>query len=148
MTRLNQKEDPPRPSKRLASEVTLNERATVRRTEPRRPVSRLRGDLDWAVMKGQEKQRRRRYETANGLARAIQRCLADEVVEARPPNTRFRLGKFLRRRGRNPPASLGPPSSRSFSTSLPPSIRRIGAGKPSLLACPGSHSCCMVSPLS
>jgi non-specific serine/threonine protein kinase/serine/threonine-protein kinase len=57
----------------------------------------VRGDLDWVVMKALEKDRSRRYETANGLARDIQRYLADEVVEARPPSTGYRLRKFLRR---------------------------------------------------
>ena len=57
----------------------------------------LRGELDWVVMKCLEKQRERRYETANGLARDIQRYLADEAVEARPPSAGYRLGKFLKR---------------------------------------------------
>src|SRR5260370_10098506 len=57
----------------------------------------LRGELDWVVMKCLEKQRDRRYETANGLARDIQRYLADEVVEARPPSAGYRLKKFVRR---------------------------------------------------
>ena len=57
----------------------------------------LRGELDWVVMKCLEKQRDRRYETANGLARDIQRYLADEPVEARPPSAGYRLGKFLKR---------------------------------------------------
>ena len=57
----------------------------------------LRGELDWVVMKCLEKHRDRRYETANGLARDIQRYLADEPVEARPPSAGYRLGKFLKR---------------------------------------------------
>ena len=55
----------------------------------------LRGELDWVVMKCLEKRRERRYETANGLARDVQRYLADEAVEARPPSAGYRLGKFL-----------------------------------------------------
>jgi formylglycine-generating enzyme required for sulfatase activity len=54
-------------------------------------------ELDWVVMKCLEKQRERRYETANGLARDIQRYLADEIVEARPPSAGYRLKKFVRR---------------------------------------------------
>jgi tetratricopeptide (TPR) repeat protein len=54
----------------------------------------LSGELDWVVMKALEKDRTRRYETANGLARDIQRYLANEVVEARPPSTAYRLRKF------------------------------------------------------
>jgi hypothetical protein len=55
----------------------------------------LRGELDWVVMKCLEKQRDRRYETANGLARDIQRYLADELVEARPPSASYRFRKFV-----------------------------------------------------
>ncbi len=65
--------------------------------EPRKLLALLRGELDWVVMKCLEKSRERRYETANGLARDIQRYLADEAVEARPPSTAYRLGKFLKR---------------------------------------------------
>jgi tetratricopeptide (TPR) repeat protein len=60
-------------------------------------MAMLRGELDWVVMKCLEKRRDRRYETANGLARDIQRYLADEPVEARPPSAGYRLGKFLKR---------------------------------------------------
>ena len=48
-------------------------------------------------MKALEKDRTRRYETANGLARTWSAYLADEVVEARPPSTGYRLKKFVRR---------------------------------------------------
>ena len=57
----------------------------------------MRGELDWIVMKALEKDRTRRYETANGLARDVQRYLADEPVEARPPSAGYRLKKFVRR---------------------------------------------------
>ena len=57
----------------------------------------IRGDLDWIVMKSLEKERSRRYETANGLARDIERFLADEPVEARPPSSLYRFRKFTRR---------------------------------------------------
>jgi hypothetical protein len=57
----------------------------------------MKGELDWLVMKALEKDRTRRYETANGLARDIQRYLADEVVEARPPSVGYRVSKFVRR---------------------------------------------------
>jgi tetratricopeptide (TPR) repeat protein len=100
MVRLIQEEDPPKPSRRLASpaaQARLAELAAARHTEPGRLVSLLRGDLDCVVMKCLEKQRDRRYESANGLARDIQRFLADEVVEARPPSRGYRIGKFLRR---------------------------------------------------
>ena len=57
----------------------------------------VRGDLDWIVMKALEKDRTRRYETANSLALDVQRYLADEPVEACPPSRRYRLRKFIRR---------------------------------------------------
>ena len=57
----------------------------------------MRGDLDWIVMKALEKDRTRRYETANGLARDIERYLHDEPVEARPPSAGYRFRKFARR---------------------------------------------------
>ncbi len=97
MVRIIQEEDPDKPSRRLASEATLTEVAAARHTEPGKLLSQLRGDLDCVVMKCLEKQRERRYASANGLARDIQRFLADEVVEARPPSTGYRMGKFLRR---------------------------------------------------
>ena len=57
----------------------------------------LRGELDLIVMKCLEKSRDRRYETAIALGRDIERYLADEPVEARPPSAGYRIGKFLRR---------------------------------------------------
>src|SRR5262249_41463352 len=57
----------------------------------------LRGELDWIVMKALEKDRTRRYETANALARDIQRYLADEPVEACPPSAGYKLRKFARK---------------------------------------------------
>ena len=57
----------------------------------------VRGELDWIVMKCLEKDRSRRYETANGFARDVQRYLADEAVEACPPSAGYRLQKFVRK---------------------------------------------------
>ena len=57
----------------------------------------VRGELDWIVMKALDKERSRRYETANGLARDVQRYLADETVEACPPSAGYRLRKFVRK---------------------------------------------------
>jgi tetratricopeptide (TPR) repeat protein len=71
--------------------------AANRGTEPGRLAKLVRGELDWIVMKALEKDRNRRYETANGFAMDVQRYLADEVVEARPPSAGYRLGKFVRR---------------------------------------------------
>ena len=63
--------------------------------EPAKLAKLLQGELDWVVMKALEKDRTRRYDTANGFARDIQRYLADEVVEARPPSRGYRLKKFV-----------------------------------------------------
>ena len=71
--------------------------AAHRRTEPAKLGRLVRGDLDWIVMKALEKDRDRRYETANGLAMDVQRYLADEPVQACPPSVRYRLRKFVRR---------------------------------------------------
>jgi serine/threonine protein kinase/WD40 repeat protein len=86
-----------RPSAKLSTIDTLPSVAANRGTEPAKLSKLLKGELDWVVMKALEKDRRRRYETANGLARDIQRYLADEVVEARPPSVSYRVSKFVRR---------------------------------------------------
>ena len=68
-----------------------------RHAEPPRLIALIRGDLDWIVMKALEKERARRYETANGLAMDIQRHLTNEPVMARPPSRIYRLQKLVRR---------------------------------------------------
>jgi serine/threonine protein kinase/tetratricopeptide (TPR) repeat protein len=95
--RILREEEPSKPSTRLSTEASLQSLAALRQTEPKKLMALLRGELDWVVMKCLEKQRDRRYETASGLARDIQRYLADEPVEARPPSAGYRLRKFLRR---------------------------------------------------
>ncbi|MCY2967902.1 MAG: serine/threonine-protein kinase [Planctomycetota bacterium] len=92
-----QQDEPPRPSARLATSPKLVQLAAARQAEPRQLTALLRGELDWVVMKCLEKQRDRRYETVNALARDVERYLADEPVEARPPNAKYRIGKFLQR---------------------------------------------------
>src|SRR5262249_51786708 len=71
--------------------------AANRGTEPAKLSKLMKGELDWVVLKALEKDRTRRYDTANALGRDIQRYLADEVVEARPPSAGYRLKKFVRR---------------------------------------------------
>jgi hypothetical protein len=66
-------------------------------TELPKLISTLRGDLDWIVMKALEKDRKRRYETANGLAMDIERYLHNEPVVARPPSQLYRFQKLVRR---------------------------------------------------
>ena len=95
--RLIREEEPPKPSTRLSTSDSLASIAAQRHTEPAKLSKLVRGDLDWITMKALEKDRTRRYETANGLARDIQRYLTDEVVEARPPSTAYRLRKFARK---------------------------------------------------
>jgi serine/threonine protein kinase len=90
-------EEPPRPSARLSSSETLASIAATRRTEPAQLTKLVRGELDWIVMKCLEKERSRRYETANGLARDLERYLHDDVVEAQPPSAGYRLRKFIRK---------------------------------------------------
>src|SRR5262249_29893538 len=68
-----------------------------RQTEPAKLTKLVRGELDWIVMKALEKDRNRRYETANGFAMDVQRYLADEPVLACPPSAWYRFGKFARR---------------------------------------------------
>jgi serine/threonine protein kinase len=95
--RLVREQEPPPPSSRLS---TSKARATVaanRQTDPARLGRFVRGDLDWIVMKALSKERDRRYETANGLARDVERFLSDEPVTAGPPSASYRLKKFIRR---------------------------------------------------
>jgi serine/threonine protein kinase/tetratricopeptide (TPR) repeat protein len=91
--------EPPRPSTNLST-LADADRLTVARlrgTDPARLSLLLRGDLDWIVMRCLEKDRTRRYETANGLAADILRHLRNEPVAARPPSNVYRLRKLIRR---------------------------------------------------
>lgn len=98
VARLIQEHEPPKPSTRLSS---LSERlpiiCTERKTDRKRLLQSLRGDVDWIVMKAIEKDRSRRYETANALAEDVGRCLADEPVNAGPPSTWYRYRKLIQR---------------------------------------------------
>jgi serine/threonine protein kinase/tetratricopeptide (TPR) repeat protein len=91
--------DPPRPSARLKTLVDdeLTTAAKRRHTEPAKLPAALRGDIDWIVMKCLEKDRKRRYDTANGLVQDLRRHLANEVISARPPTTAYLLSKLFRR---------------------------------------------------
>lgn len=98
MLRLIREEEPLRPSMRIsASGQALARISAQRKMEPAELERLVRGELDWIVMKSLEKDRSRRYETATGLARDVERYLADELVEARPPTARYRLRKFARK---------------------------------------------------
>jgi eukaryotic-like serine/threonine-protein kinase len=97
LVRLIKEEEAPRPSARLSSSNNLRKIAAARNTEPAQLSKVLKGDIDWIVMKCLEKDRTRRYESASGLARDVQRALADEPVEACPPSAGYRLRKFSRK---------------------------------------------------
>jgi serine/threonine protein kinase/WD40 repeat protein len=97
VVRLIKEEEPPRPSARLSSTGTLATIAAARKTEPAQLSKLVRGEIDWIVMKCLEKDRSRRYDTASGLAKDIERYLADETVEACPPSAGYRLRKLARR---------------------------------------------------
>ena len=97
--RMIREAEPLRPSTRLRN-LGAAEQTTVakrRQVEPPRLIHLVRGDLDWIVMKCLEKDRTRRYETANGLAADLKRHLDNEPVAARPPSTAYRLQKAIRR---------------------------------------------------
>jgi serine/threonine protein kinase/Tfp pilus assembly protein PilF len=96
--RIIREQEPPRPSTRVS---TMGEQISAvakrRDTEPAALCRLIRGDLDWIAMKALEKDRTRRYETANGLAMDVKRYLENEPVLASPPRASYRLRKFVRR---------------------------------------------------
>jgi serine/threonine protein kinase/WD40 repeat protein len=96
--RIIRDEEPPKPSTRLSTlGETLSKVSSQRKTEPARLSALVKGDLDWIVMKALEKDRGRRYETASSFAADVRRFLAEEPIEARPPNLGYQLRKFYRR---------------------------------------------------
>jgi serine/threonine protein kinase/tetratricopeptide (TPR) repeat protein len=98
MRRIIREEEPPKPSTRISSLLrSATTVSTQRKSDGKRLSQLFRGELDWIVMKCLEKDRNRRYETANGLARDIQRYLHDEPVLACPPSRLYRVRKFARR---------------------------------------------------
>src|SRR5262249_2762012 len=97
MLRVIREEESPRPSLRLSTTEELPSIAACRSIEPRRLSALVRGELDWIVMQALEKDRNRRYDTANDFAQDIQRYLTDEPVQACPPSAAYRLRKFARR---------------------------------------------------
>jgi serine/threonine protein kinase len=99
MRRTIREQEPPKPSTRLGTMAAeaLTTTAKQHHTDAPKLIHLLRGDLDWIVMKSLDKDRARRYETANGLAMDIGRHLRDEPVIARPPSALYRLEKSVRR---------------------------------------------------
>ena len=97
MLRMVREVDPPRPSTKVSTSEALPGIAASRDIEPGHLKRALSGDLDWIVMKSLEKDRARRYETANGFAADVLRHLASEPVLAAPPSRAYRLRKFVRK---------------------------------------------------
>src|SRR5262249_13037470 len=107
MRRTIREVEPVKPSTRLTQELadahagadksSLERDDGKIRADSRRRLQEVRGDLDWIVMKCLEKDRSRRYVTANGLAADIQRHLSCEVVQARPPSRLHEFQKAVRR---------------------------------------------------
>jgi len=99
MRRIIREQEPARPSTRLSTLADPERTAVARRhhADPPELIHLLRGDLDWIVMKSLEKDRTRRYETANGLTNDVVRYLNDEAVSARPPSRLYRFQKLVRR---------------------------------------------------
>jgi tetratricopeptide (TPR) repeat protein len=99
MRRTLREQEPQLPSTMITTlrrtDLTLT--ADQRHTDPPELISQLKGDLDWIVMKALEKDRNRRYETANGLALDIRRFSDSEPVLARPPSQLYRFKKLVRR---------------------------------------------------
>ena len=97
--RVIREEEPPKPSTRLSTleDEALMTLARMRRADPRKLRTLLRGDLDWIVMKALEKDRTRRYETANALAVDVGRHLSNEPVTAARPSSVYRLQKYIQR---------------------------------------------------
>ncbi len=88
---------PPSTRLRLLPEAERTTTAQRQQVEPARLASLLRGDLDWIVLKALEKDRTRRYATANDLALDIRRFLDNEPILARPPSATYRFRKLVRR---------------------------------------------------
>jgi eukaryotic-like serine/threonine-protein kinase len=95
--KLIREQEAPTPSSRLSTSESQPSVAANRQTEPARLGRLVRGELDWIVLKSLSKERERRYETASGFARDVERFLNHEVVTAGPPTAAYRLRKFVRR---------------------------------------------------
>ena len=97
--RVIREEEPVRPSTKLntMTGADLTTIAQYRKSEPPKLIRAVTGDLDWIVMKALEKDRTRRYETANGLALDVKRFLANETIAARPPSKLYKIKKAVER---------------------------------------------------
>jgi WD40 repeat protein/tRNA A-37 threonylcarbamoyl transferase component Bud32 len=96
--RLIREEEPPKPSTRLTSTPgLLATTAAHRKTDSQKLPRAVRGELDWIVMKALDKDRNRRFPTANALAADVERFLKGEPVQACPPTLSYRFRKYARK---------------------------------------------------
>ncbi len=101
ISRVVREVEPLRPSLKALQQDDPQRAARDRRTDSKSLARRLRGDLDWILMRTLEKDRIRRFPTASGLAADLRRHLASEPVSSGPPGAAYRLGKFARRHRRS-----------------------------------------------
>lgn len=87
----------PKPSTRISTAIDARDAAAARAAQPERLERQLANDLDWLVMRAIEPEPERRYQTALAFARDIERHLAHEPIEARPPSRAYLARKFVRR---------------------------------------------------
>jgi eukaryotic-like serine/threonine-protein kinase len=92
--------DAPRPSDKLSTTDALPSIAANRNLDPAKLVKECRGELDWILLKSLEKDRNRRYESAERFGTDVQHYLDDEIVEAQPPSRKYQVQKFLRKNRR------------------------------------------------
>jgi serine/threonine protein kinase/Tfp pilus assembly protein PilF len=98
VVRLIREVEPSRPSTQLSQwGKRLEFISAQRNSDPAALRKLVRGDLDWITMKALDKNRARRYQTANELAADVERYLKHEPIAARPPSIRYQLQKFFRR---------------------------------------------------
>ncbi len=93
--RIIREEEPPKPSTKIQSSGQLPSIAALRNSEPLQLGRNVRGELDWIVMRALEKDRNRRYSTANDLACDLENYLSGKVVSVSPPSITYRLSKYL-----------------------------------------------------
>src|SRR5262249_19214955 len=98
MRRMIREDEAPTPSMRLSTlGETLTTTSMKRSSDPKYLSRSVRGELDWIAMRALDKDRTRRYETANDFASDVMRYLTDRPLEACPPSAGYRLRKFVRR---------------------------------------------------
>ena len=96
--RLVREAEPRHPSTVVEPHGAATEEVAQRRgTTAARLHRSVSGELDWIVLRALEKERERRYDSAQALADDLEHYLRDEPVRAGRPSRRYRLRKFLRR---------------------------------------------------